>query len=132
MLKRKLVVALYSSLISVLIVGFPMAIGSKYEVFQPFIHVSFYIIPINFIIGVSTSILSDFSTARVLKYRAALACIIHIGVAIAFSFAFTFVVTQQLEVSIFTFTIFTIPSVICSSTFWIIDEILRRRKSIAN
>ena len=125
MAKRKWLVALYSSLISTLIIGLPMAVESKYEVLHPFLFVACFVVPIHFTVGVATSILSDLLVRRVQKCRAILACIVHVCMGIVFSCVFTIFVTQQLKEFIF-----IVPAVIGSAAFWIVDETLRRKKAV--
>lgn len=111
-------------LVSVIVWGTPFVIGSyreygSQEMFLGYIVVSYYIVPAIFLYGIPVSLLSDWVTKGLKKMRIILAFFIHAG----FGAFFPYILAGELYKS------FAIPGLICAVTFWVIDEILRRRQS---
>ncbi|MBO8173069.1 MAG: hypothetical protein H0Z33_14410 [Bacillaceae bacterium] len=141
MLKRKLIAAVIVSIIADIIFATPFVIDvirqkAFGDVLAPFGVVALYAVPAIFLYGLPVSLLSDYVTGRVHATghtRRWLAFIIHLAFGMGFiliwgllfdaDWLFGYDYWMGLDP-------FRSPSVIASVLFWMVDEILRKRKSL--
>ncbi|RSD28605.1 hypothetical protein [Mesobacillus subterraneus] len=122
MLIRKIVSALLTTVIMVILYSLPESIGLG-------LFFGMYLLPILLIYGIPASILSDMLTMRSSGYpRMATAALIHIFPAALFVAIPTFIEQGNLLTGLWSNAFFLLSAVISSFIFWCFDELMKSKR----